>query len=200
MEESALASLPPAGEPPADAVEEPLPVLSLPLDAYVDPWEVDNSVAASPPPAPKPPPPPDPFAYRTGNPYGCAKDAVVESQCGGSNDKHGAGCGPTGESLESFGQSSLTIAPFDNDRFIATQLEIFDNRVVVQLSNRAEQNYGHRIYAFDVLPPAEWFVSGGREHRALRTHPRSIAMTYATNNATSPGLHFVEFRFYEDVE
>ncbi|MGE0402695.1 MAG: hypothetical protein AB7T06_38685 [Kofleriaceae bacterium] len=94
---------------------------------------------------------------------------------------------------------SLTIAPFDGG-FIATQLELFDNRVVVQLSDRAEQDYGHRITAFDVLPPTQWFVSGGREHASLRTDPRSIAVTYATDNPAAPGLHLVEFRFFEGIE
>jgi hypothetical protein len=97
---------------------------------------------------------------------------------------------------------SLTIAPFDDTRFVATQLELFENRVVVQISTRPEQSYGHRIHAFGVLPPAEgtWFVSGGREHAGLRHDARSIVVSYATDNPTAPGLHVVDFRFFEGVE
>lgn len=96
---------------------------------------------------------------------------------------------------------SLTVAPFDSDRFIATQLEIFDHRVAVQISKRPEQDYRHRIHAFDVLPPDnDWFVGGGREHASLRTDPRSIVVTYATSNPAAPGLHLVDFRFFEGVE
>ena len=97
---------------------------------------------------------------------------------------------------------SLTIAPFDDGTFVATQLELFDNEVVVQVSTRPEQSYGHRIHAFDVLPPAEgtWFVSGGREHAALRADARSIVVSYATDNPVAPGLHLVDFRFFEVPE
>jgi hypothetical protein len=95
---------------------------------------------------------------------------------------------------------SLTLAPF-GDQYIATELDPFENEVVVQLSDRAEQNYGHRIHAFDVLPPSEsWFVAGGREHAALRMDPRSIVVSYATTNPSAPGLHLVDFRFYGEPE
>jgi hypothetical protein len=93
---------------------------------------------------------------------------------------------------------SLTIAPFDEGTFIATQLELFDNRVVVQISKLPEQDYEHRVHAFDVLPPADgtWFVSGGREHVGLRRDAASIVVSYATDNPAAPGLHLVDFRFY----
>ncbi len=126
----------------------------------------------------------DPAAYRVWDAFGGWVDPMTDAS----------------ELTNTIG--SLTIAPFDDGTFIATQLELLDNEVVVQVSTRPEQSYGHRIHAFDVLPPAEgtWFVSGGREHAALRADARSIVVSYATDNPAAPGLHLVDFRFFEVPE
>lgn len=94
---------------------------------------------------------------------------------------------------------ALTLAPFD-DGYIAVELDIFANEVGVRLSDRAETGYRARQRAFDVLAPTEWFVSGGREHSSLRTDPRSIAVSYATDHRDAPGLHLVDLRVFDRSE
>ena len=93
----------------------------------------------------------------------------------------------------------LTLAPFRGG-YLATSLDVFANRVEVRRSDRAIADYGHAVAAFDVVPPAQrWFVSGGREHVALRPGPDAIVVSYATDGATAPGLHLVAFQFFGDV-
>jgi hypothetical protein len=123
----------------------------------------------------------DPTAYRMWNVFDGWVDPLVDAS----------------EMTNTIG--SLTIAPFGDGKYIATQLEILSNQVIVQISDRPEESYGHRTRAFGVLPPAEgtWFVGGGREHVGLRTDALSIVVSYTTDNPEAPGLHLVDFRFFE---
>lgn len=97
------------------------------------------------------------------------------------------------------GVGALTVSA-DGDRFAATTLDIFANRVSVRFSDSATDGYRHAIDLFDVVP-ASFFVAGGREHAGLRGgEPRTLHVSYATDGAAAPGLHLVSYRFFGDVE
>lgn len=91
----------------------------------------------------------------------------------------------------------FTVSAYDGG-FLATRMDLFTARVEVRRSPRATDGYGHRVAAFAALPPTSWFVNGGREHAGLREdgEPRTIHVSYATDNPAAPGLHLVSFRFF----
>jgi hypothetical protein len=94
---------------------------------------------------------------------------------------------------------AFTLSHFDG-AFLAIQLDIFDHRVYVQWSPNALADYGDKIATFGAVPPAGPFLTGGREHAALRTRPRSMVVTYVTDGTDAPGLHLVDFHFYGEGE
>ena len=82
--------------------------------------------------------------------------------------------------------------------FMATTLDIFESRFYVRRMPSAAGELDRRIAIFDALPPASWFLGGGREHSGLRRNPRTIHVSYSTSAAGAPGLHLASFRFFAE--
>lgn len=94
----------------------------------------------------------------------------------------------------------LTLTPLDG-RMAAVTVDIFASTLAVRLADDPRGGYGRPIAALALLPPAaQWFVSGGRVHEALRAGDDAIAVSYATDNRAAPGLHLIGFRFYGGLE
>lgn len=93
---------------------------------------------------------------------------------------------------------AFTLAPYGAG-YVATSLDLFSSRVFVRRATSPIGPYGTRVSVFDAVPSASFFVSGGREHAALRPEPRSIAVTYRTDGVAAPGLHLVTFRFWGEL-
>lgn len=87
---------------------------------------------------------------------------------------------------------AVTLAPFE-DGYALVTMDIFEAAVDVRRSDTADRDYGHAVTAFEVAPPEEWFVRGGREHRALREGPRELVVSYGNDD----GVHLATFRSFE---
>ncbi|HVV86822.1 MAG TPA: hypothetical protein VHE35_27480 [Kofleriaceae bacterium] len=96
-------------------------------------------------------------------------------------------------------QGALTLSAYGGG-YLATTLDLFENRVDVRRSDKATDGYGHPIDLFDTVPDS-FFPAGGREHSGLRHgDARTLHVSYVTDGAAAPGLHLVSFRFYGDPE
>ncbi|MGB8298291.1 MAG: hypothetical protein WCG85_22950 [Polyangia bacterium] len=92
----------------------------------------------------------------------------------------------------------VTVSAFSGT-FMATILDIFESRFYVRRMLSATGDMDRRIAIFDALPPASWFLGGGREHSGLRRSPRTIHVSYSTSAAAAPGLHLATFRFFGEL-
>lgn len=89
----------------------------------------------------------------------------------------------------------VTVSAFSGT-FMATILDIFESRFYVRRMPSATGAMDRRTAIFDALPPASWFLGGGREHSGLRRSPRTIHVSYSTSGEAAPGLHLATFRFF----
>lgn len=91
----------------------------------------------------------------------------------------------------------LTVSPYE-DGFLGTVIDIFESRVYVRYAEKATDELERRIEVFDLVPPESWFPGGGREHSSLREEPRTMHVSYFTDNTSERGLHLATFRFFGD--
>jgi hypothetical protein len=88
-----------------------------------------------------------------------------------------------------------------DDRYAATNLDIFDATFRVRFAAAPTGDYGMPVDLCQGQPPMNGFARGGRAHQALRANERSLALTYfVADDGPAHGLHLLEFELNRGLE
>jgi hypothetical protein len=83
--------------------------------------------------------------------------------------------------------------------YVAVRHDIWEATFRISTSENPLEGFAGDLPLFSVPAPEDWFVDGGREHRALRDGDADLVLSYYTEAGHDSGLHLAGYKFSDDT-